>query len=338
MRDKHLDIIKGLACVLMIFAHSKTLGRTIDSSLTEPFWYLGFFAPVLFFGSIGVSLTYQLKKRSTYSIILFNLVLFLMSFADRARESLSYLNFTNPNLIGSLALATIFVIIFRKVNGLLLLIILIILDRILNKIGVSTSILYGIPFALVPWAGVTSLGKFLQERRIWNTIILASGSIITLYCYIFKNQRLENQFMTTLFLGLSLMIYPAGNLLSSKIYLVKPITKILTYLGKNTLLFYWVHLFILFSINFKLFAVLMWLFVLTSSIIGMLILKKVNSFSFGRISNNVYFWIILILFVFVPLLFNFSLSFHFYFFSLVTILFALNYHQFFNLEIIRKVK
>lgn len=338
MRDKNLDIVKGLACILMIFAHSKTLGRTFDSSFTEAFWYLGFFAPVLFFGSIGTSLTYQLKKRSIYSIILFNLVLFLISFADRARESLSYLNFTNPNLIGSLALATIFVVVFRRINGLIVLIILIGLDRILNQFGAPTSILYGIPFALIPWAGITSLGKFLQERKIWNIVILATGSLIALYCYVFRNQTLENQFMTTLFLGLSLIIYPSANLAAGKISLVKPITELLTYLGKNTLLFYWIHLFILFSINFKLPAVFMWLFVLTSSIAGMLVLKKVNSFVFGEISKSVFFWIIVILLVFAPLLFKFSLSFHFYFFSFLTILFALNYHQFLSLEIIKRIK
>jgi hypothetical protein len=338
MRDKTLDIVKGFACILMIFAHSRTLGRTIDTPFTEAFWYLGFFAPVLFFASIGVSLTYQLKKRNAVLIILFNLVLFIVSFADRGRESLTYLNITNPNLIGSLALATIFVVIFRKVNGALLLVFLLFTDRILNKLGAPLSIIYGIPFALIPWAGITSLGKFLQERPIWNIVILTTGSLITLYSYVFDNQILENQFMTTLFLGISLMLYPASNLLAKKISLIKPMEAVLTFLGRNTLLFYWVHLFILFTIGIRLPAVFMWVLILILSIGSMLALKKINLYSFEKISGTNAFWLVLVLLVFLPYFLSLSTDFLFYFFSFLTVIFALNYHQFFNIPIIRKIK
>lgn len=337
MRDKTLDIIKGLACILMILAHSRTLGRTLDNSLTEPFWYLGFFAPVLFFGSIGVSLTYQLKKRKALMIIIFNILLFLISFADRGRESLSYINFTNPNLIGSLALATILIVVLRKFNGLVILIALIVLDRILNRFGIQTTILYGIPFALIPWAGITSLGKFLHERKQWLIYVLAAGVLITFYYYVIKNQIIENQFMTTLFLGMGLVIYSLSALFSRFFSGLPGISLVLGYLGKNTLLFYWIHLFILFSINFKLPAPLMWIFVLLVSLISMWVLSKLNYYSLSNVSKNLWFWVILVILVFIPLIIELSLKFHFYYFSILTLIFALNYHQFFKLRIVQNL-
>lgn len=337
MRDKSLDIIKGLACILMIFAHSKTLGRTLDNSFTEPFWYLGFFAPILFFGSIGVSLTYQLKRRKALVTIIFNVLLFLVSFADRGRESLNYINFTNPNLIGSLALATILIVVLRKFNGLVILIVLIILDRIFNRIGISPTILYGIPFALIPWAGITSLGKFLQERKQWLIWVLAAGVLITFYYYVVRNQVIDSQFLTTLFLGMSFMIYSLSAIFSSRIEKIPGIGILLTYLGKNTLLFYWVHLFLLFQINFKLSAPLMWSFVLITSIIFMMILKKINSFTLSQIAGNTWFWVVLVPLIFIPLIIKLPLEFHFYYFNAITIVFALNYNHFFKLGFIKKI-
>lgn len=69
-RDTTLDIVKGVACLLMILAHPKTLHLTFDTELTTFFWYVGFFAPVVFFASVGVSLQYQLNKRTKLQIVI----------------------------------------------------------------------------------------------------------------------------------------------------------------------------------------------------------------------------------------------------------------------------
>lgn len=332
MRDKSLDIIKGLACILMILAHSRTLGRVIDDPLTIPFWYLGFFAPILFFASIGISLTYQLKKRSISTIILFNILFFIISFADRGRESLNYFNITNPNLIGSLAIATIFTALFRKTNGLLILFTLILLDRLANRFPILPTIIYGIPFALIPWAGITTLGQYLHENKKARLFILLLGFLITFYYVYIRHQTLENQFLTSLFLGMSLLLYSFVTISAEKIGEIVGVSGILTYLGKNTLLFYWVHLFILFTINFKLPAVFMWLFILSLTIISMVILKKINHLMLEKVSTTIWFWAVLISAVFIPPIFHPTLKFQFYFFSALTIIFALNYHQFFKLK------
>jgi hypothetical protein len=217
MRDKSLDVIKGLACILMILAHSKTLGRTLDNSFTEPFWYLGFFAPVLFFASVGASLTFQLEKRKAIVLIIFNIILFIISFGDRARESLTYFNITSPNLIAALALASIFAIIFRRFNGLVLFIVLLTLDRLLNKFQIQPTIFYGLLFSVIPWAGLTTLGKYLKEKQEFRIYLPAIGVLMTLYYYVFKNHVITEQFLTSLFLGVSFVIYGLVTLFAGRI-------------------------------------------------------------------------------------------------------------------------
>ena len=54
----------GLFFCSLIMAHPKTMHLTIDNDFTTLAWYIGFFAPVLFFASVGVSLPYQVNKRS----------------------------------------------------------------------------------------------------------------------------------------------------------------------------------------------------------------------------------------------------------------------------------
>lgn len=320
----------------MIFAHSKTLGRTADNSVTEFFWYLGFFAPVLFFASVGVSLMYQLKKRNVLTVLLFYLILFTISFADRGRESLNYINFSQPNLIGSIAIAAMIGALTLKFNGLVVFTLFIVGDRVLNKFQMPPSIIYGVPFAIFPWAGLVSLGQFMYKNKWVRILILAAGCLMTLYSFVFQSQVIENQQMTTLFIGVSLIIYGFASLFSKKISTLPGFSPILTYLGQNTLLFYWVHLFILFNINFRWNAMYMWLFIFLSSICLMLFLQKINSFTFGRISENILFWVSIIILTFLPLVFSNSLKFNFYFLSAITIIFALNYHNFFKLPVFKK--
>ncbi len=334
MRDKSLDIVKGIACILMIFAHSHSLGRTIDNDFTYFFWYLGFFAPIIFFASIGAALIYQLKKRSLYSLIIFNLLLFLISFANLGRESIEYLDITKNNLIGSLALSTIFTLIYWEINGLFVFIILLILDRFLNTINLTPTILHGILFALIPWSGITTLGKYLHKNKKNTLFVFVIGILITFYYLIIKREYITTQFLTSSFLGVSLLIYSFCLLVAPMIGKVPILSLLLTFLGKNSLLFYFLHLFILFTITFKLQAVLMWIFILVSSIIFMLILKSLNHYTLERISSLLWFWVVLVSAIFVPLLFKFPQQFQFYFFSILTIIFALNYKNLFKLKII----
>lgn len=338
IRDKALDIIKGVACILMIFAHSATLGKTIDNSITTVFWYLGFFAPVLFFASIGVSLVYQLEKRTTEKILIFNLLFFIISFADRGKESLNYFNITSPNLIASLAIATIFTVFLKRTNGLLILCILIIVDRIGNRFPIPPTIFYGIPFALIPWAGITTLGKYLYENKKSRIFILMAGLLITFYYVFIKHQTIQDQFLTSLFLGMSLAIYSFITIFADKIGKMPGVSDVLTYLGKNTLLFYWVHLFILFTINLRLPAPMMWIFILVFTIISMMVLKKINHYLLEKFSKTILFWGIIVLAVFIPPLLHFSQQTQFYFFSALTIIFALNYSQFLQLNILDHIK
>ena len=338
MRDKELDIIKGLACILMVVAHAGTLGKTIENSFTTLLWYLAFFAPILFFASVGISLIHQLKKRSVMKILVFNIIFLVISFADIGKQSLNYLDITKPNLIASLAIATIFSLIFRKVNGLLILILLLAMDRFANRFLIPPTLIYGLPFALIPWAGITTLGRYLYLNKKSLIYILAIGFLITLYYVLVKHQTISTQFLTSLFLGLSLVIYSSVAISASRISNIPILSSFLTYLGENTLLFYWLHLFILFMISFQLPAPLMWAFVLMITIISIKILKKVNDLTLKKLSYGPWFWVTITLAVFIPLVTPLSQQTQFFFFTALTIIFALNYHQLLQLKLLDHIE
>lgn len=331
-RDTSLDITKGIACFLMVFAHAGTLGRTIDNPVTIFFWYLGWFAPILFFGSVGISLIYQLKKREPIKIILFNILFFIIAFSDIGKEHLNYLDITQVNLIGSLALATSIGIFLIRFNGLLVFILLLILDRLANKLTIRPTLLYGLLFSLIPWAGITTFGNYLYKQKKYAPLFLIIGGLISIYYLVGKHQSLSTQMLTTLFAAMSLIVYSAVVIIAPFLDKIEGISELLNYLGKNTLLFYWVHLFLLFVIGFRLPAPLIWTFVTAVSILLMVSFKRINDYTFSKIATKSWFWLLLVISVFIPALLHTPLSFNFYYFYILTFIFALNYHYFFKTE------
>lgn len=332
MRDRSLDIIKGIACILMIFAHSKTLGKTIDNQVTSYFWYFGFFAPVIFFGSIGVSLLYQLRKRTIPQIALFNLIFFFITFSYIGRKSLDYFTIDTPNLFSSLALGTILALFLLRMNGLLIFILLILLDRLLNNFPIPANILHGQLFSLIPWLGFIFLGNYLYKHKNHSIFFIITGALISLYYILVRHQYLESQDPTTLFLSISFLIYPILISISNLLEKFSHLSGLLIYLGRNSLLFFWLHTFLLYLLPVPLPAYLIWIIILTLSISTIYLLKKANIYTLEKVSTTLWFWVILIISVFIPKLFNFPLEINFYYFYFVLFIFSLNYHQFYKIK------
>ena len=204
--------------------------------------------------------------------------------------------------------------------------------------SVNLDLIYGLPFALIPWAGITTLGRYLYLNKKSLIYILTIGFLITLYYVLVKHQTISTQFLTSLFLGLSLVIYSSVAISASRISNIPILSSFLTYLGENTLLFYWLHLFILFMISFQLPAPLMWAFVLMITIISMKILKKVNDLTLKKLSYGPWFWVTITLAVFIPLVTPLSQQTQFFFFTALTIIFALNYHQLLQLKLLDHIE
>jgi len=80
MRDHSIDLLKGVACVLMLFAHTQLYVDLPSHALT----FLGSFAPVLFFAVSGITANFQAHKYPVTGMILTYAMIFLLglSFAS----------------------------------------------------------------------------------------------------------------------------------------------------------------------------------------------------------------------------------------------------------------
>jgi len=89
MRDHSLDLIKGFACLLMIFAHAPGIANSPltsllyghNNKLVQTFYLLGEFAPVFFFSVSGVVGYLQAQKYQPKSVLLGYLFLFFLGFS-----------------------------------------------------------------------------------------------------------------------------------------------------------------------------------------------------------------------------------------------------------------
>ena len=92
MRDPSLDLLKGVACLLMILAHTQLQIDLPSKALT----FLGSFTPILFFAVSGITANFQARKYPVVGILITYAMIFLLglSFTPMARDDFS--NFWVP--------------------------------------------------------------------------------------------------------------------------------------------------------------------------------------------------------------------------------------------------
>jgi hypothetical protein len=80
MRDQSLDLLKGVACVLMLLAHTQLQIDLPSKALT----FLGSFAPILFFAVSGITANFQARKYPPTGIIITYSMIFLLGLSFAA--------------------------------------------------------------------------------------------------------------------------------------------------------------------------------------------------------------------------------------------------------------
>jgi hypothetical protein len=79
-RDHSLDLLKGVACILMLFAHTQLQIDLPSKALT----FLGGFTPVLFFAVSGITANFQAHKYPVAGIVLTYTMIFLLGLSFAA--------------------------------------------------------------------------------------------------------------------------------------------------------------------------------------------------------------------------------------------------------------
>ena len=80
MRDHSLDLLKGVACVLMLLAHTQLQIDLPSKALT----FLGSFAPILFFAVSGITANFQAGKYPVTGIVITYTMIFLLGLSFAA--------------------------------------------------------------------------------------------------------------------------------------------------------------------------------------------------------------------------------------------------------------
>jgi hypothetical protein len=80
VRDHSLDLLKGVACVLMLLAHTQLQIDLPSKALT----FLGSFAPILFFAVSGITANFQAPKYPVAGIFITYTMIFLLGFSFSA--------------------------------------------------------------------------------------------------------------------------------------------------------------------------------------------------------------------------------------------------------------
>ena len=79
-RDLSLDLLKGVACVLMLLAHTQLQLDLLSKALT----FLGSFAPILFFAVSGITANFQARKYPVAGIAITYTMIFLLGLSFTA--------------------------------------------------------------------------------------------------------------------------------------------------------------------------------------------------------------------------------------------------------------
>jgi hypothetical protein len=82
-RDHSLDLLKGVACVLMLLAHTQLQIDLPSKALT----FMGSFAPILFFAVSGITANFQARKYPVAGIVATYVMIFLLGLSFAAMVS-----------------------------------------------------------------------------------------------------------------------------------------------------------------------------------------------------------------------------------------------------------
>lgn len=316
-RDHSLDAIKGVGCILMIFAHAKV--NLSSSIILKNFSLIGTFAPVLFFAVSGITATLQSKKSSFSAIVVFYTMFAVLGLSYNAIwQPLLWQNLLCdiPQIIAVCVVTIILIEKYfqpKKYYYILFSVAIFALQYFLNtnpilsQLNFHRFLISSFSFALIPWILMFFTGVFAYY--INNQINLAMGVI---YLVILSGMILGQQDLyveqkynmsASYYLISQMVIFFCIYVFRSKKDLFKNPNNIVLYFGKNSLLFLYIHLIILkiFQvINFR-YALPVWLSTLTLTYILMKLSQFTNKY-IEKYFHSIFIWLTMIVCVcLVPL-------------------------------------
>ncbi|MDD2922156.1 MAG: heparan-alpha-glucosaminide N-acetyltransferase domain-containing protein [Anaerolineales bacterium] len=320
-RDASIDLLKGVGCLVMIVAHS-----SLNLGGYEVFKFWGGLAPVLFFSAVGVTAAFQAQKYKPRGVLLTYAFLILLGFSFNRITDPGFLKEVEFDIIQMVAVGSSAVYLLEYylrprvwiyfLLGALAFGFKFILQFVFAGVSISglTNLFFppGI-FPIFPWLFLFFFGLFAYRIDNYVNLGLALGFGALLFSLRQINIALdlENKWDMSFgyFLACSILLFAAFFVLRAIPFFQQRRNGLLTFLGKNSLLFLYVHFpIILYLKEIRIHRAsklifqhpyLFWILVLGLTLIAMFVLIwlakwKVAAQVFSRLSV----WIAMALLVF----------------------------------------
>ena len=322
-RDTSIDILKGVGCLVMIVAHS-----SLKSIGYEQFKFWGGLAPVLFFSATGVTAAFQAQKYKPRGVLLTYAFLFLLGFSFNRITDPGFLQEPEFDIIQMIAIGSVAVYLLEYylrprawiyfLLGFLAFGLKFILQKFLVGIsiaGVTNALIPPGIFPIFPWLFLFFFGLFAYRINNYFNAGLAAGFGALLFVLQKINFPidLENKWDMSLgyFLASGILVFFAFFILrfiSSQRKIFK-YEGLLTFLGKNSLLFLYVHFPIILYLrenhiqhDVKLIfrhPYLFWLLALGLTLVVMLVLIRLAKWEISaQVFDHLTVWAVMTLLVF----------------------------------------
>lgn len=338
-RDNTLDFLKGIACIFMILAHYQYSSAQIYAmpKIISCAIFIGGTAPVIFFAVSGVTATFQSKK-DILTLIIFYTIFSILGFSYNIqwRPNL-YKDFASdvPQIIAMSVIIIVGMEKYVKPNKFFYLIVATLIFYlhyfVTKRIAVFPfKVILFAPglFTLIPWLSMFFLGVFAY--RVKGTVNLIAGVIsfsVFLLGYnkhIFFLDKL-NMSLGYFILSSSIIFFTFYFARTWKTYFKN---SIIQYIGKNSLLFLYVHLFVIQIIKqIGDFNILVsWVCVLLLTYVVIVVLNSLNKY-IEEFFNKLISWIAMVLLICIFPLFISNFYIYLPLEMLLGILFSLNYSR-----------
>ncbi|GAB4539320.1 MAG: hypothetical protein Fur002_04240 [Anaerolineales bacterium] len=253
-RDKTLDVLKGLGCLLMIVAHS-----SLNLNGYDRFKFWGGLAPALFYAAAGAAAAFQAKKYQPRGVLLNYALLALIGFSFNRITDPDFLQEPEFDIIQIIAVGASAVYLLERrykpktwlylALGFLAFALKFILQASFKNVSIVgvTNFLFppGI-FPIFPWLFLFFFGMFAYhaDNRINLALALLFAALLFALTQLHISLDLENKWDMSLgyFLACNILIFAAFFLLRAAAPLIQSAPAgLLNFLGKNSLLFLYVH-------------------------------------------------------------------------------------------------
>jgi len=256
-RDHSLDLLKGIACVLMLLAHTQLQIDLLSKAMT----FLGSFAPVLFFAVSGITADFQARKYPVTGIMATYVMIFLLGLSFAAMVAGNFWVSFNMDILQIIAVGVLVLYLvqrylkpspwFHLCAAVTVFAIKLATDALPRDawwMGYLDNVLLEPGnFVIIPWLFPFFLGMFCQFALNRHNLWLACGAVLGLGLTWASGMPLGIDNRWDMSIGYFLF---SVLLTASAFYIARRIPQDfialalswLLWLGKNSLLFLYIHM------------------------------------------------------------------------------------------------